>query len=64
MSHVGKAFGLYGLTPCDDWIRADRDPGIRVAGREEFRDIWASRAGRPDGLVILGDMHLRESQQC
>jgi len=57
-----EAVGMHGLTTCDDWIRTDRDPGIRGAGWEEFRDIWAARNGRPDGLVILDDMLFADAQ--
>ncbi len=51
-----------GVSTCDAWIRSDLDPAVRGTGWEEFREIWASRNGRPDGLVILDDMLYADAQ--
>ncbi len=51
-----------GVSTCDAWIRTDLDPAVRGAGWEEFREIWASHSGRPDGLVILDDMLFADAQ--
>ncbi len=52
----------HGLATCDGWIRASLDPSMRGTGWEEFREIWAARAGRPDGLLILDDMLFADAQ--
>ncbi len=44
------------------WIRADLDPAMPGTGWEEFREIWSSQAGRPDGLVVLDDMLFVDAQ--
>lgn len=45
----------HGLSTSDAWVRTDLDPGIPGAGWTEFRQIWSSPGGRPDGLVVLDD---------
>jgi len=57
-----EALKSHGLTSCDAWVRANTDPAVRGAGWEEFREIWAAKAGRPDGLVILDDMLFADAQ--
>lgn len=57
-----KAVKVCGLQTCDDWIRSNHDPAVRGAGWDEFREIWAARVGRPDGLVILDDMLFADAQ--
>ncbi len=52
----------HGLEARKAWIRADIDPSMRGAGWEAFRDIWAGRDGRPDGLVVLDDMLFVDAQ--
>ncbi len=62
VAELSEAVKRHGLTTCDEWIRADRSPGLRGAGWEEFRDIWSARAGRPDCLVFLDDMLFADAQ--
>jgi DNA-binding LacI/PurR family transcriptional regulator len=57
-----RAVAAAGLTTCDAWIRVELDPATGGAGWAEFREIWASTAGQPDGLVILDDMLFADAQ--
>lgn len=56
------AAGAAGLHTCPAWLRADLPPCMPGAGWEEFREIWVSSQGRPDGLVVLNDMLFADAQ--
>jgi hypothetical protein len=50
-----------GVDCCPDWVRCDLHPNLAGAGWQEFRDIWRSPAGRPDGLLISNDVVARDA---
>jgi GntR family transcriptional regulator, arabinose operon transcriptional repressor len=57
-----RAVTVAGLTTDPLWISGDLDPALRGGGWEQFRELWAARAGRPDGLLTMDDMLFGEAQ--
>lgn len=50
-----------GLSYQEEWVKSDLHPNLMGAGWQELRDIWHSRAGKPDGLLICNDILAREA---
>lgn len=50
-----------GLECRRQWVRGDLHPNLAGAGWQEFRDIWRSGNGRPDGLLICNDVLARDA---
>ncbi len=44
-----------GLAYQSAWVKCELHPNLAGAGWQEFRDIWHSGAGKPDGLLICND---------
>ncbi len=44
-----------------DWVRGNLHPMLKGAGWEEFREIWASRREKPDGLLVGDDLLFTEA---
>ncbi len=44
-----------------DWVRGNLHPMLKGAGWEEFREIWASRREKPDGLLVGDDLLFAEA---
>ncbi len=43
-----------------EWVRYDFHPGRIGAGWDQFREIWAGRQEKPDGLLISDDMLFKD----
>lgn len=54
----GDAVRDTGCVTHDPWIRGEMHPTSPGAGYEEFREIWAARAEKPDGLLVIDDILL------
>lgn len=50
------ALASAGLPFREDWVKCDLHPNLAGAGWQEFRDVWHSRSGKPDGLLVLNDV--------
>lgn len=57
-----SAVATAGLETHPSWMGCGLETALRGGGWEQFRDIWSSRAGRPEGLVILDDMLFADAQ--
>ena len=44
----------------DEWIRGTVAPETPGAGWEQFREIWAARDEKPDGLLVTDDVLFRD----
>jgi len=44
----------------DEWMRRSVPPETPGAGWEQFREIWAARDEKPDGLLVTDDMLFRD----
>ena len=43
-----------------EWLRNAVPPNVPGAGWEQFREIWAARDEKPDGLLVLDDVLFRD----
>ena len=50
----------YGAPVQEQWIRRAVDPAQPGSGWEQFREIWAARAEKPDGLLVTDDVILQD----
>ena len=54
-----------GLDVHEEWIRSDQNPSMQGAGWEELREVWlANSETKPDGLLVLDDILMREGRHC
>ncbi len=53
---LAEQFAAVELTHHQEWWRGDLDPKLPGAGWEMFREIWAARAEKPDGLLVTDDV--------
>lgn len=53
-----------GLETCPRWIGGDFDPTLSGSGWEAFREIWASQAVKPDGLLVTDDVLFQGAAQA
>jgi DNA-binding LacI/PurR family transcriptional regulator len=44
----------------DEWLRCTVPPETPGAGWEQFREMWAAREEKPDGLLVTDDMLFRD----
>jgi DNA-binding LacI/PurR family transcriptional regulator len=50
-----------GLAMRPGWLRHDLHPQHAGAGWEEFREVWAAHAEKPDGLLVCDDVLFAEA---
>ncbi len=56
-----KALEEHGLPVDESRIRTDLHPAYPGGGWEQFRELWAVRSGRPDGLLVCDDLLFRDA---
>jgi GntR family transcriptional regulator len=62
--HFRSALGAAGIAYHPEWVRGEIPPAVPGAGWEQFREIWAGRAERPDGLVATDDMLFDDARKA
>ena len=52
--------GEAGVPIHEPWLRSAVSPHVPGAGWEQFRELWAARDEKPDGLLVLDDVLFRD----
>lgn len=51
-----------GLEFHPEWVQSSFNPMLPGAGWEEFREVWAARREKPDGLIIADDVLFEDAR--
>lgn len=61
---LSRHFAAAGLTYRQEWCRGDLKPNLPGAGWEMFREIWAARREKPDGLLVTDDVLFSDASKA
>ena len=56
-----EAMAAAGLPVEPSWVIGDLNPVKPGAGWESFRELWSTRADKPDGLVVTDDILMQDA---
>lgn len=59
-----RHFAAARLTYRPEWCRGDLKPNLPGAGWEMFREIWAAKREKPDGLLVTDDVLFSDASKA
>ncbi len=61
---LAAEFAGTGLVYKPEWCRGDLEPKLPGTGWEMFREIWAARREKPDGLLVTDDVLFNDASKA